>query len=152
MEFYNPINDMKDIIGTWEGEIKKDDKVYTSSIVFKYHGSDIIQYKQRVKKGKEEKISETGFFFFDKLKEELKHLVINDEGYIEINSLNCSNKTKLLNMTSMFNSGYNLPPNIKIKREFTLKRKERELDVILKMGREAKIISEANYFKIKKNF
>ncbi|MCG3219919.1 MAG: FABP family protein [Candidatus Heimdallarchaeota archaeon] len=150
MEFYNPIHDMTDLIGRWEGNMEKDENKSASSIIFRHHGSDIIQYKQIVNFRNKERILETGFFFFDKLKEELKHIVFNEEGYIEVNSLISSKKTKLLKMTSSFDSGYNLPPNMKIRRDFKLKINEKELEISLKMGKEANLISEAIYRKKEK--
>lgn len=147
MEFYNPIHDMTDFIGRWEGNMEKDENKSASTIIFTHHGIDIIQYKQKINLGNGERILETGFFFFDKLKEELKHIVFNEEGYIEVNSLISTKKTKLLKMTSSFDSGYNLPPNMKIKRDFKLKIDEGELEILLKMGKEAKLISEAIYRK-----
>ncbi|MHA1954060.1 MAG: heme-binding beta-barrel domain-containing protein [Candidatus Heimdallarchaeaceae archaeon] len=150
MEFYNPIHDMTDLIGKWEGNMEKDENKTASSILFGHHGSDIIQYKQNVKLENKERILETGFFFFDKLKEELRHIVFNEEGYIEVNSLISSKKTKLLKITSAFDSGYNLPPNMKINRDFKLKIDEGVLEISLKMGKEAKIISKAIYCKNEK--
>ncbi|NPD88282.1 MAG: FABP family protein [Asgard group archaeon] len=150
MEFYNPIHDMKDLIGKWEGKLEKDENKSASSIIFSYHGSDIIQYELKINLTNEEKILETGFFFFDKLKEELKHIVFNEEGYIEVNSMTSSKKAKLLKMTSSFDTGYNLPPNMKIKRDFKLKIVERELDIFLKMGKEANLILEGSYNKKEK--
>lgn len=136
---------MSDLIGRWEGNIEKDGKKTTSTIIFTHHGIDIIQYKQKINLGNEERILETGFFFFDKLKDELKHFVFNEEGYIEINSLISSKRTKLLKMTSSFYSGYNLPPNMKIERDFKLKIDDGEIEILLKMGKEAKLISKAIY-------
>ena len=148
MEFYNPIDDMSDLIGKWKGKIEKDHNRVQSTIIFNYHGSDIIQYRQKIIQDKSKKTIETGYFFFDKLKEELKHIVINEEGYIEVNSLNSSKRSKILKISSFFNSGYNLPPNMKIKRELKLKINERILEITLKMGREDNFVSEAIYEKM----
>jgi hypothetical protein len=148
MEFYNPINDMSDLIGKWEGSIENEEKKIHSSLIFHYYGSDIIQYKQMINHDKSKKVLETGYFFFDKLKEELKHIVFNDEGYIEVNSLNLSKRAKNLRISSIFDSGYNLPPNIKIKREIKLLLDEKILKITLRMGNDSNLISEAIYEKI----
>jgi hypothetical protein len=147
MEFYNPIHDMTDLIGRWEGNIEKDETKLSSAIIFNHHGSDIIQYKHKIKSEKEENIVETGFFFFDKLKEELLHIVINEEGYVENNTSISTKKTKLLKISSTFVNGYNLPPNMEIKRDYKLKIEEKSLEIDLKMGKEASIVSKGIYHR-----
>jgi len=147
MEFYNPIKDMSEIIGKWEGEIELDKEKLQSIIEFSYHGLDIIQYKQTSKTDQANKIIETGYFFYNKLKEELRHIVINEEGYIENNTILLTKKTKFLKLKSAFDFGYNLPPNIKIQRYFTLELEGKKLEYSLIMGKEAKLISKASYYK-----
>jgi hypothetical protein len=151
MEFHNPITEMTDFIGRWNGTIESDEIKLPSSIEFNHHGSDIIQYKQIINTENKDKIIEIGYFFFNKLKEELKHIVVNEEGYIEINNMILSKKSKYLKIASTFDFGYNLPPNMKIKREFKLLLNENLIEISLKMGKDAKTISEAAYRKKRRN-
>jgi len=148
MIFENPINEFNWILGKWKGEMENEYGKFESSISFNLYGSEIIKYEQSIVHENSTKIIEIGYFFFDKINEELNNIIFNEEGYIEKSHIIKSEDKKLLIIRSIFDYGFNLPPNMKIIREIKQTENDKELEVIIKMGIEEKVISSSLYSRI----
>ena len=133
------------MLGKWEGEIENEDGKFESSIYFGLYGSEIIKYEQTIIHEKSSKIIEIGYFFFDKINEKLNNIIINEEGYIEKSLISKSDEKNLFLIRSIFDFGFNLPPNMKIIREIKQIEEEDKLEVTIKMGKDEKIISSSRY-------
>ncbi len=145
MKFENPIKEFDWLLGKWEGETENEDGKFESSISFALYGSEIIKYEQSITHEKSSKIIEIGYFFFDKINEKLNNIIINEEGYIEKSLISSSEEKNLFIIRSVFDFGFNLPPNMKIIREIKQTEEEDELEVTIKMGKDEKIISSSIY-------
>lgn len=145
MKFENPIKEFDWLFGKWEGEIENEDGKFESSMYFGLYGSEIIKYEQSIIHEESTKIIEIGYFFFDKINERLNNIIINEEGYIEKSFITRTDEKNLFIIKSVFDYGFNLPPNMKIIREIRQTENENELEVIVKMGKEEKIISSSIY-------
>ncbi len=145
MKFENPIKEFDWLLGKWEGEIENEEGKFESSISFGLYGSEIIKYEQSIIHEKTTKIIEIGYFFFDKINEKLNNIIINEEGYIEKSLITQSEEENLFIIRSIFDFGFNLPPNMKIIREIKQTEDESELEVVVKMGKDEKIISNSIY-------
>ena len=145
MKFENPIKEFEWLLGKWEGKMENEDGKFDSSISFSLYGSEIIKYEQLIIHEKSSKIIEIGYFFFDKINEKLNNIIINEEGYIEKSHISKSEKKNLSTIRSVFDFGFNLPPNMKIIREIKQTEEEDEIEVTVKMGKDEKIISSSIY-------
>ncbi|MHA1447258.1 MAG: hypothetical protein ACTSSN_11240, partial [Candidatus Heimdallarchaeaceae archaeon] len=121
MDFSNPIDDLDWIYGLWKGTLSADGIDSKSYLHCRKFGIDIIEIKQIESSTKPEKLLERNFLFFDKTREQMKLISFNSEGYIETSNLVIKSNNKQVILTSDFESGYNLPPNMKIIKEFTYK-------------------------------
>ncbi len=141
MDFSNPIDDLDWIYGLWRGILSADGIDSESYLQCKKFGIDIIEIKQIKSSTKPEKLLERNFLFFDKTREQMKLISFNSEGYIEISNLVIKSNNKQVILTSDFESGYNLPPNMKIIKEFTYKKNAKQLEIKVKMGLKEEIVS-----------
>jgi len=145
MDFSNPIDDLDWIYGLWRGILSADGMDSESYIHCRKFGIDIIEIKQIESSTKPEKLLERNFLFFDKTREQMKLISFNSEGYIEISNLVIKSNNKQVILTSDFESGYNLPPNMKIIKEFTYKKNAKQLEIKVKMGLKEEIVSKGIY-------
>lgn len=141
MDFSNPIDDLDWIYGLWRGILSADGIDSESYLQCRKFGIDIIEIKQIKSSTKPEKLLERNFLFFDKTREQMKLISFNSEGYIEISNLVIKSNNKQVILTSDFESGYNLPPNMKIIKEFTYKKNAKQLEIKVKMGLKEEIVS-----------
>ena len=141
MDFSNPIDDLDWIYGLWRGTLSTDGIDSESYLQCRKFGIDIIEIKQIKSSTKPEKLLERNFLFFDKTREQMKLISFNSEGYIETSNLFIKSNKKQTILTSDFESGYNLPPNMKIIKEFTYKKNEKQLEIKVKMGLKEEIVS-----------
>ncbi len=149
MEIKNPISDLHWLLGSWQGKLENDiEEEFDSHITFQLYGKDIISYEQKVKKRSKDENLERGFFFFDKTNELLKHIIINEEGYIELGSIVITSNKNRESITSSFESGFNLPPNSIIIRNISFESSIKELELETRIGRSEKIFSHSNYQKM----
>ena len=142
MEIANPIFDILDIVDEWKGKIQRNDEEQEAIFSLDMYGKDIIQYDLKITQKKEKKIIEKGYFFFDKIKEQLVHLLLSEEGYIEINSLTIIKKGNSITLKSVFTKGYNLPPNMRIIRLIEFSRKRNTVELTHKLGKEEEVFSK----------
>lgn len=145
MDFSNPIDDLDWIYGIWRGTLSADGMDSESYLYCRKFGIDIIEIKQTKPSTKPEKLLEMNFLFFDKTREQMKLISFNSEGYIETSNLVIKSNNKQVILTSDFESGYNLPPNMKIIKEFTYKKNAKQLEIKVKMGLKEEIVSQGIY-------
>lgn len=145
MDFSNPIDDLDWIYGIWRGTLSADGMDNESYLYCRKFGIDIIEIKQTKSSTKPEKLLEMNFLFFDKTREQMKLISFNSEGYIETSNLVIKSNNKQVILTSDFESGYNLPPNMKIIKEFTYKKNAKQLEIKVKMGLKEEIVSQGIY-------
>jgi hypothetical protein len=145
MDFSNPIDDLDWIYGIWRGTLSADGMDSESYLYCRKFGIDIIEIKQTKSSTKPEKLLEMNFLFFDKTREQMKLISFNSEGYIETSNLVIKSNNKQVILTSNFESGYNLPPNMKIIKEFTYKKNAKQLEIKVKMGLKEEIVSQGIY-------
>ena len=149
MEIKNPISDLHWLIGSWKGKLKNETgEEFESLIVFHLYGRDIISYEKKVQIKSIDDTLEKGFFFFDKTNEILKHLIINEEGYIEFGSMTITSRKNGSSITSNFEDGFNLPPNSVIIRTINYSVSNEELKVETRIGNVEKIYSHSIYQKV----
>ncbi len=146
MENGNPITDVFWLLGDWEGEIVENGQKFDSTLNCEMFGEEIVKYTFSYKDGKKPIREENGFFLYDKTREKIKHLIINNEGYFEMLNVNIENNAKEIRFTSYFESGYNIPPNIKIERVFA-KESKTEMIVEVKIGESLKTYSKTSLSK-----
>jgi len=146
MEKVNPITDVFWLLGEWEGEIDENGQKFDSTLCCEMFGAEIVKYTLSYKKGKRPIREESGFFLYDKTREKIKHLIINNEGYTEMLNVNIENRAKEIRFTSYFESGYNIPPNIKIERIFA-KESKTEMILEVKIGESLKTYSQGSLSK-----
>lgn len=146
MEQENPITDVFWLLGDWEGEIVENGQKLDSTLNCKMFGAEIVKYTLSFKDDKRPIREESGFFLYDKTREKIKHLIINNEGYFEILNVNIENSAKEIRFTSYFESGYNIPPNIKIERIFA-KESKTEMILEVKIGESLKTYYQGSLSK-----
>jgi len=148
MEIKNPISDLHWLLGSWQGKLENESGEKLESLInFQLFGKDIISYEKKVKIHSSNDILEKGFFFFDKINEILKHIIINEEGYIELGSIEIKSKKNCDAITSKFEQGYNLPPNSIIIRKMSYDTSIKELELETRIGKSEKIFSYSSYQK-----
>ncbi|MCG3259730.1 MAG: hypothetical protein H7644_08290 [Candidatus Heimdallarchaeota archaeon] len=145
MDFSNPIDDLDWIYGLWKGTLSADGIDSKSYLHCRKFGIDIIEIKHIESSTKPEKLLERNFLFFDKTREQMKLISFNSEGYIETSNLAIKSNNKQVILTSDFESGYNLPPNMKIIKEFTYKKNAKQLEIKVKMGLKEEIVAHGIY-------
>lgn len=145
MDFSNPIDNLDWIYGLWRGTHSAYGIDSESYLQCRKFGIDIIEIKQIKSSVKPEKLLERNFLFFDKTREQMKLISFNSEGYIETSNLIIKSSKKQAILTSDFESGYNLPPNMKIVKEFTYHRNAKQLEIKVKMGLKEEIVSYGIY-------
>ncbi len=146
MEKENPVTDVFWLLGDWEGEIVENGQKFDSTLNCEMFGAEIVKYTLSFKDGKRPIREEKGFFLYDKTREKIKHLIINNEGYFEMLNVNIENRAKEKRFTCHFESGYNIPPNIKIERVFA-KESKTEMILEVKIGESLKTYSQGSLSK-----
>ena len=147
MEFRNQIEDIYWLIGSWEGKSKTSEGITESELVISKMSDELLFFKERSRKEDKFVSQEQGYFFYDKLQNELKMMTINLQGYIEIAQIKLSTQKKHQLLHAIFTSGFNLPPNSKIIREFDFDTKENVLTINVKMGKNESLVLVAVYQK-----
>ena len=145
MEFYNPLNELEDLKGVWEGTIYSNESKTKSSLIIKTIGHEIFEFNSTITKEDKELLFEKNILFYDKAHELLKAISINHEGYIEFADLEIRSKKKEIIIKSVFSSGFNLPPNIKILKTWLIDKKTNLINYKVKMGKEESVILTAEY-------
>ena len=145
MDFANPIDDLDWIYGLWKGTLSQNDIKSKSYISVKKIGKDIIELKQVRTPNDEEELVSRNYLFFDKIKEQIKLISFNSEGYIETSNMILKSKKKLAHLTGKFESGYNLPPNMNIIKEIKYQQNPKQLEILVKMGSNEEIVSKGTY-------
>ena len=149
MEIKNPISDLHWLLGSWKGKLENETgEEFESHINFQLYGKDIISYEKKVKIRSSDDTLEIGFFLFDKINEILKHIIINEEGYVELGSMEITSRKDCDAITSNFEHGFNLPPNSIIIRNISYNSSIRELKLEIRIGKSEKIFSNSNYQKL----
>ena len=149
MEIKNPITDLHWLLGSWQGKLENENgEEFESQISFHLYGKDIISYKKNIKRKSINDILEQGFIFFDKTAETLKHIIINEEGYIELGSILITSQKNCDSITSSFERGFNLPPNSIIIRNISYDNSIEELELETRIGKSEKVFSHSNYQKL----
>ncbi|MHA1198814.1 MAG: hypothetical protein ACTSQF_05605 [Candidatus Heimdallarchaeaceae archaeon] len=151
MEFYNPITELEWLYGEWEGNLKNEEGKFKTSLSIKPIGAEIVEFNSTIIKGKSKIQSEKHIFFYDKTHELVKVISINQEGYVKVISINQEgyveiadiaivSKKKQTTLTSTFNSGFNLPPNMKISKIWEFEKNPKHMNYVVKMGKNSKIV------------
>ncbi|MCE7741579.1 MAG: hypothetical protein GOP50_03905 [Candidatus Heimdallarchaeota archaeon] len=140
MEFYNPITELEWLYGEWEGNLENEEGEFKTSLTIKSIGSEIIEFNSTIIKGKSKIQSEKNIFFYDKIHELVKVFSVNQEGYIEIADISIVHKNKRTIITSTFNSGFNLPPNMKISKKWEFRKDPKLVNYAVKMGKNERIV------------
>ncbi len=143
MEYYNPITELEWLYGEWEGVLANQEDEFKTSLTIRPIGSEIIEFNQLLLKNKILIQFEKNTFFYDKTNEIIKLFSFNHEGYIEIANITINAKKKLTEIHSIFSSGFNLPPNMKITKEWIFTKNPKQLNYKVKMGKDENIIIAA---------
>ena len=144
MEIDNPIKLLNWFLGKWEGSIVENEVEYNSKIIWQIYGHETHVLEIYKKVENTENLLETQYFFFDKTKEQVKCIIFNTDGYIESNNVEIHGQGTDMMLSVVFDSGYNLPPNMKIVREISKIDKD-SFVLIVKMGEKQQLYSESSY-------
>ena len=136
MEFYNPISELGWLYGEWKGEMLVGEEELSAVLQVKPIGSNIVEFNLKTIKGKSETQYEKNILIFDRIQEISKVFSINHEGYMEISELSIKSRNKHTEITSIFSSGINLPPNSKIQKKWQFSKNPKLLNYEVKMGNE----------------
>ncbi len=145
MEFHNPVTQLEWLYGKWEGRIVRDEEETESVLTIKPIGSEIIEFNHTILDNKKYTQFEKNIIFYDKTHEIVKLFTINHEGYIEISDISLNDKSKEIILTSTFSLGYNLPPNMKIKKKWVVQKNPKLMNYEVKMGKNERIVLKAEF-------
>ena len=147
MELTNPIDQLSWFLGKWEGALVESEDKKRSVIYWRKFGDEVHTLELAEFQGKIQTLKEIYYLFFDKTYEVIKCIIFNVEGYYESYDVELLKVKENIKLILTFQNGVNLPPNMKITREFIQSSKTNELNTVVKMGAKQSLFSKGNYTK-----